>query len=109
VGSKLGKLPLSSFRLQHQWVKAPETPKLPHDRGISSHRHQENSNALATTTHCQNVNMMPRQAYAPTPHSYVPNTSLSATINLDEVTKGCPPRSAPRNPSSVADDDLVVV
>lgn len=27
----------------------------------------------------------PRQAYAPTPHSYVPNTSLSATINLDEV------------------------
>lgn len=29
--------------------------------------------------------MMPRQAYAPTPHSYVPNTALSATINLDEV------------------------
>ena len=29
----------------------------------------------------------PRQAYAPTPHSYVPNTTLSATINLDEV--GC--------------------
>jgi hypothetical protein len=26
-----------------------------------------------------------RQAYAPTPHSYVPNTALSATINLDEV------------------------
>jgi ESCRT-I complex subunit VPS28 len=26
-----------------------------------------------------------RQAYAPTPHSYVPDTSLSATINLDEV------------------------
>ena len=29
--------------------------------------------------------MIPRQAYAPTPHSYVPNSSLSATINLDEV------------------------
>jgi hypothetical protein len=26
-----------------------------------------------------------RQAYAPTPHSYIPNTALSATINLDEV------------------------
>ncbi|GJN70181.1 vacuolar protein sorting-associated, VPS28 [Purpureocillium lilacinum] len=31
--------------------------------------------------------MMPRQGYAPTPHSYVPNTSLSATINLDEEVK----------------------
>ncbi|KAJ9152062.1 Vacuolar protein sorting-associated protein 28 [Pleurostoma richardsiae] len=31
--------------------------------------------------------MIPRQAYAPTPHSYVPNTSLSATINLDEEVK----------------------
>lgn len=29
--------------------------------------------------------MSSRQAYAPTPHSYVPNTALSATINLDEV------------------------
>lgn len=29
--------------------------------------------------------MIPRQAYAPTPHSYVPNSALSATINLDEV------------------------
>ncbi|RDA93264.1 hypothetical protein CP533_6536 [Ophiocordyceps camponoti-saundersi (nom. inval.)] len=29
---------------------------------------------------------MTRQGYAPTPHSYVPNTTLSATINLDEVT-----------------------
>jgi len=29
----------------------------------------------------------PRQAYAPTPHSYVPNTTLSATINLDEEVK----------------------
>ncbi|KAH8813303.1 vacuolar protein sorting-associated [Xylogone sp. PMI_703] len=28
-----------------------------------------------------------RQAYAPTPHSYVPNTTLSATINLDEEVK----------------------
>ncbi|TQS32857.1 hypothetical protein Golomagni_06815 [Golovinomyces magnicellulatus] len=28
--------------------------------------------------------MLPRQGYAPIPHSYVPNTSLSATINLDE-------------------------
>ncbi|KAL2111511.1 hypothetical protein VUR80DRAFT_9931 [Thermomyces stellatus] len=27
---------------------------------------------------------MSRQPYAPTPHSYVPNTTLSATINLDE-------------------------
>ncbi|KAJ9161497.1 Vacuolar protein sorting-associated protein 28 [Coniochaeta hoffmannii] len=31
--------------------------------------------------------MMSRQAYAPTPHSYVPNTTLSATINLDEEVK----------------------
>ncbi|KAH9438151.1 hypothetical protein MCOR02_001790 [Pyricularia oryzae] len=31
--------------------------------------------------------MMPRQAYAPTPHSYVPNTAMSATINLDEEVK----------------------
>ncbi|KAK5663587.1 hypothetical protein OQA88_4018 [Cercophora sp. LCS_1] len=31
--------------------------------------------------------MMSRQAYAPTPHSYVPNTTLSATINLDEELK----------------------
>lgn len=29
--------------------------------------------------------MMTRQSYAPTPHSYVPNTTLSATIDLDEV------------------------
>ena len=29
--------------------------------------------------------MIPRQSYAPTPHSYVPNTNLSATINLDSV------------------------
>ncbi|KAI9047529.1 hypothetical protein LZ554_008245 [Drepanopeziza brunnea f. sp. 'monogermtubi'] len=28
-----------------------------------------------------------RQAYAPTPHSYIPNTTLSATINLDEEVK----------------------
>jgi len=28
-----------------------------------------------------------RQAYAPTPHSYIPNTALSATINLDEEVK----------------------
>ncbi|CRK40942.1 hypothetical protein BN1708_008393 [Verticillium longisporum] len=31
--------------------------------------------------------MNPRQAYAPTPHSYIPNTTLSATINLDEEVK----------------------
>ncbi|KAI0184055.1 vacuolar protein sorting-associated [Xylaria flabelliformis] len=31
--------------------------------------------------------MTSRQAYAPTPHSYVPNTALSATINLDEEVK----------------------
>ncbi|KAF3057456.1 Vacuolar protein sorting-associated protein 28 [Daldinia childiae] len=31
--------------------------------------------------------MNPRQGYAPTPHSYVPNTALSATINLDEEVK----------------------
>ncbi|KAI1267566.1 ESCRT-1 complex, Vps28 subunit [Xylariaceae sp. FL1019] len=30
---------------------------------------------------------MSRQAYAPMPHSYVPNTTLSATINLDEEVK----------------------
>jgi ESCRT-I complex subunit VPS28 len=28
-----------------------------------------------------------RQAYAPTPHSYIPNTTLNATINLDEVRR----------------------
>ncbi|KAI1131260.1 ESCRT-1 complex, Vps28 subunit [Nemania abortiva] len=33
------------------------------------------------------LNMTSRQAYAPTPHSYVPNTTLSATINLDEEVK----------------------
>ncbi|EPE03445.1 vacuolar protein sorting-associated protein [Ophiostoma piceae UAMH 11346] len=31
--------------------------------------------------------MMPRQSYAPLPPSYVPNTTLSATINLDEEVK----------------------
>ncbi|KAK3904742.1 vacuolar protein sorting-associated [Staphylotrichum tortipilum] len=31
--------------------------------------------------------MIPRQAYAPTPHSYVPYSTLSATINLDEEVK----------------------
>ncbi|KAI3324700.1 ESCRT-1 complex, Vps28 subunit [Xylariaceae sp. AK1471] len=31
--------------------------------------------------------MISRQGYAPTPHSYVPNTTLSATINLDEEVK----------------------
>ncbi|KAK0734315.1 vacuolar protein sorting-associated [Lasiosphaeria miniovina] len=31
--------------------------------------------------------MNPRQAYAPMPHSYVPNSTLSATINLDEEVK----------------------
>ncbi|KAK3382960.1 ESCRT-1 complex, Vps28 subunit [Lasiosphaeria ovina] len=31
--------------------------------------------------------MIPRQGYAPTPHSYVPNSTLSATINLDEEVK----------------------
>lgn len=31
--------------------------------------------------------MIPRQGYAPTPHSYIPNTNLSATINLDEEVK----------------------
>ncbi|KAF4124964.1 ESCRT-I complex subunit VPS28 [Geosmithia morbida] len=32
--------------------------------------------------------MNPRQqSYAPTPHSYVPNTNMSATINLDEEVK----------------------
>ncbi|CAJ2500322.1 Uu.00g031750.m01.CDS01 [Anthostomella pinea] len=31
--------------------------------------------------------MNPRQGYAPTPHSYVPNTALSAKINLDEEVK----------------------
>lgn len=31
--------------------------------------------------------MIPRQGYAPTPHSYVPNTSLSVTINLEEEVR----------------------
>ncbi|KAK0747935.1 ESCRT-1 complex, Vps28 subunit [Apiosordaria backusii] len=31
--------------------------------------------------------MINRQPYAPTPHSYVPNSTLSATINLDEEVK----------------------
>ncbi|KAL2271003.1 hypothetical protein VTJ83DRAFT_374 [Remersonia thermophila] len=31
--------------------------------------------------------MLPRQPYAPTPHSYVPASNLSATINLDEEVK----------------------
>ncbi|KAK3309699.1 vacuolar protein sorting-associated [Chaetomium strumarium] len=31
--------------------------------------------------------MISRQPYAPTPHSYVPNSMLSATINLDEEVK----------------------
>lgn len=30
---------------------------------------------------------MPMQGYAPTPHSYVPNTAMSATINLDEEVR----------------------
>ncbi|KAI0410020.1 ESCRT-1 complex, Vps28 subunit [Xylaria palmicola] len=33
------------------------------------------------------IQMASRQAYAPTPHSYVPNTTLSATISLDEEVK----------------------
>lgn len=35
--------------------------------------------------------MIPRQGYAPTPYSYVPNTHLSATINLDEVLRRVAP------------------
>ncbi|KJZ76146.1 hypothetical protein HIM_04602 [Hirsutella minnesotensis 3608] len=31
--------------------------------------------------------MIPRQGYAPTPHSYVPSPHLSASINLDEEVK----------------------
>lgn len=32
----------------------------------------------------------PRQLpYAPTPYSYTPNTALSATINLDQVSRNC--------------------
>lgn len=31
--------------------------------------------------------MIPRQGYAPTPHSYVPHSTFSATINLDEEVK----------------------
>ncbi|KAK4100685.1 ESCRT-1 complex, Vps28 subunit [Parathielavia hyrcaniae] len=31
--------------------------------------------------------MIPRQPYAPTPHSYVPHSTPSATINLDEEVK----------------------
>jgi len=44
----------------------------------------------------QNIKMNPRQPYAPTPHSYVPNTTLSATINLDEVQwLPNPPKAGP--------------
>jgi ESCRT-I complex subunit VPS28 len=31
--------------------------------------------------------MLPRQPYAPTPHSYVPSSHLHATISLDEEVK----------------------
>ncbi|KAG5939500.1 hypothetical protein E4U53_007787, partial [Claviceps sorghi] len=31
--------------------------------------------------------MITRQSYAPTPHSYVPNSTFAATINLDEEVK----------------------
>ena len=44
-------------------------------------RNRAGSFPLITETMYQN-----RQAYAPTPHSYIPNTTLSATINLDEVS-----------------------
>ncbi len=50
----------------------------------------------------QPATMMPRQGYAPTPHSYVPNTSLSATINLDEVRV---PPSVRRRPPCRAPSD----
>lgn len=45
---------------------------------------------------------MSRQPYAPTPHSYVPNTTLSATINLDEVSSASPttPHRTPRRHAS---------
>ncbi|TVY49847.1 Vacuolar protein sorting-associated protein [Lachnellula occidentalis] len=43
-----------------------------------------------------------RQAYAPTPHSYIPNTTLSATINLDEV-----PSLPYIYPSNKADMDVL--
>ena len=46
--------------------------------------------------------MIPRQGYAPTPHSYIPNTNLSATINLDEVR---PPPLASRR-VNLANRDL---
>jgi hypothetical protein len=54
--------------------------------------------------------MIPRQSYAPTPHSYVPNTHLSATINLDEVSPF--PAATPLSPTprmdAVTDAQLAV-
>jgi ESCRT-I complex subunit VPS28 len=42
-----------------------------------------------------------RQAYAPTPHSYIPNTTLSATINLDEVSFSAFSRDTANDPQEV--------
>ncbi|KAK0746413.1 vacuolar protein sorting-associated [Schizothecium vesticola] len=53
--------------------------------------------------------MMPRQAYAPTPHSYVPNTSLSATINLDEEVKLAETRGERNLQDSLAEIFSIIV
>jgi hypothetical protein len=45
-----------------------------------------------------------RQAYAPTPHSYIPNTTLSATINLDEVRGSF--LTLPRNPTNAKNQEV---
>jgi hypothetical protein len=43
---------------------------------------------LGRHRHCTLPQMYAQQqlAYAPTPYSYTPSSSLTATINLDEVT-----------------------
>ena len=53
------------------------------DAVIHPIRHHEYARLQLTT-----LEMIPQQPYAPTPHSYVPNSTLSATINLDEVRLG---------------------
>jgi len=50
-----------------------------------------------------------RQAYAPTPHSYIPNTALSATINLDEEVKLAETRAERDLQDSLAEVFSIVV
>ncbi|EQL02296.1 hypothetical protein G6O67_007489 [Ophiocordyceps sinensis] len=53
--------------------------------------------------------MMPRQGYAPTPHSYVPNSNLSATINLDEEVKLAETRAEHNLQDSLAELFSIIV